>query len=87
MATVRIAFGNIDLFVGATWDPGTPSTMYSANGDPGEEGDPEELELREVRIYGHDKDLLPLLEALGATEEIYKKTLAECRRLWPRRVR
>ena len=39
----------LDAVIQFDYRPGTPDVMYSLNGDPGYEGDPEELDIRSVR--------------------------------------
>ena len=72
-AFLPIELGGHELRCEYDYSEGTPSTMYRSNGDPGDEGDPEEFAVTKVLLQtapGVWFDLMNLLEDLGVGERI-----------------
>lgn len=53
---------DIDATVKFNYSPSTPDVMYDRNGDPGWPGDPEEIELTELIVFGCKIEVSKLTE-------------------------
>lgn len=83
---LEIKLGGETLRCSYDYSPGTPSTMYRSNGDPGDEGDPEEFEVTKVELLALVatafapaiwRDITDLLDDLDVGEKIDELARAE----------
>lgn len=88
---VKVVLGDAEYVCSCTYSPETPDTMYRSNGDPGDQGDPEEFELLAVTLEFSPHcaaariDILPWLQNLemegipNPLDRIAELALQECR--------